>query len=146
LLQTPFTGRGGPRENEGPVRRVLKPIVWRVLEQVFPAESFERVSLLGIVWVELELPVSSGQVHCYCRVWLGVVVGEMTVFLVVDTADDLTINPDRPSDVFRNYGLRCVVVLVLELVVVFIFMYECTALTLLCCARSGRHDQASLSP
>jgi hypothetical protein len=33
-----------------------------------------------------------------------------------------------------------------SLVVVFMFMYECTALTLLCCARSGRHDQASLSP
>jgi hypothetical protein len=126
--------------------------VWCVLEQVFPAESFERASLLGVVWVELELAVSPGQVHCVVAFGFGVVVGEMQVLLVVDTVDDLVINPDRSSDVFRNYGLRCVaccfccVVLVWELVVVFMFMYECTALTLLCCARSGRHDQVSLSP
>jgi hypothetical protein len=59
-------------------------MVWRVLEQVFPAESFEGVPLLGVVWVELELAVSSGQVHCVVAFGFGVVVGEMPGLLVVD--------------------------------------------------------------
>jgi hypothetical protein len=44
---------------------VLEPVVQRVLEQVFPAEGFERVHLLVVVWVKLELAIGSIElIHC----------------------------------------------------------------------------------